>query len=77
MGVMDIVEEYHQNLSKVLREIGKRPLNGYWSPSCAFHSFAFATAFYDSDYRIPANSVYSASKSIYNWMKNVPGNNSH
>lgn len=73
-GVMNIVEEYHQNASKVLREIAKNPNNGFWAPSCANHCYSFTGAFYDEFYRIPANSVNSLSKSIGDWIEKKPGN---
>ena len=73
---MNIVEDYHQNASKVLREIAKNPKNGFWAPSCANHCYSYTGSFYDENYRIPAKSLNSLSKSIGDWINNVPGNHS-
>lgn len=76
-GFEDIIEAYHQNTSKVLRQIGKNPQNGYWAPSCANHCYTVVGSFYNTDYRIPAKSENSLSKSIADWVNKVPVNHNH
>ena len=78
-GVMDVIENYHESTFKVLKAIVNKSKsdNGFWAPSCANHCYVFGSSFYDSNYRIPANSEYSLSKSIGNWIQKVPGDNAH
>jgi len=73
---MNIIEDYHQNNTKLLTAIASNPKNGYWVPSCANHVYSWGP-FYDSNYRIPANSEYSLVKSIVDWMNQTPTNHSH
>lgn len=67
-GQMRYLEDYHRNTSVVLKAIaanGKK--NGYWAPSCANHVYSVWNALYDSSYRIPANSVNSLMRGIWEW----------
>jgi len=55
-GQLKYLEDYHANMSVVLKAIGQRPGNGYWAPSCINHVFSFLNTLYDEANRIPAYS---------------------
>ena len=69
-GVMDVIERYHESNLKLLKAItnNSKNGNGFWSPSCSNHCYTVTGSFYNANYRIPANSDYSLSKSISNWI---------
>lgn len=48
-----LIENYRNNLTNVLIDIGNKPGNGVWGISCPVHILMTGTKIYDEFYRIP------------------------
>lgn len=65
---MAYIEQYHTNTSAVLKEIGKKAVNGFWAPSCSDHVYSTSGIYTSAAFRIPAGSEFSLALSIEDWM---------
>ena len=71
------IEQYHTNTSAVLKDIGKKAVNGFWAPSCSDHVYSTSAAYTSASFRIPAGSDFSLALCVENWATSKAVSHQH
>ena len=49
-GQMEVIGQYKQNTSAVMKAITKDPKNGGWAPACSDHVYSTSVRFYSTSF---------------------------
>lgn len=73
------IEGYRSGVINVLNKVTSVKGNGAWAPACASYGMLIRKPWYDTNFEVPAGSIYTCRNAVARWFLGVtePENHKH